>query len=785
MKHLFSKVLILALLLAQAFSTWGTIPVHASTLTVTSNADSGPGSLRQAIADAVAGDTITFDASLAGATINLASTLNISRDLTIDGSSLSTQVTISGDTTSDDTADVCVFSINQNVTVSLNGLIITKGNGITNFFGGGGGILNNGVLILTNSTLSKNITSGSSSGGGIFNTEFGTLTIMDSTISENTAYTGGGIYSVGAITVTDSNFLDNHAINASGGGLVTNTGTSTVENSTFSGNTSDGYGGAIHSSNLLIVKNSTFSNNTAQSGGAIMGSSTITVTDSSFFNNQTGDCPICSGGGIESWGALTVTGSTFQNNSAYRGGGIDTYENTIVVNTTFQNNTGLKGAGIYNSGTLTLTNSTISNDAIYYGGGIYNYGTLNFLNTLISNINSSSENCINLGTIGTNVNNLVEDGTCATGGVNFLTGDPLLAPLSDNGGPTLTAGLVNGSPAIDAGDDAICAASPVNNLDQRGMPRPIGAHCDIGAFEGEVPDSIAPRVSSIVPAGINYTAAPHVNFIVTFTEPVSGVDETGPVFDDFSLDATGLSDVSVTAVTRLSDTTYTVSAYTGTGTGYLRLDLISTGHIVDAFSNPLNMAFTNGESYLIFRSANFTDVPDDYWAHNFIEFLYAAHVTGGCGGGNYCPEAPVTRAQMAVFVLSAAHYGSYIPPSATGTVFTDVPADSFAAAWIEQLAAEGITGGCGGGKFCPNASITRAQMAVFLVKAMYGSTYTPPAATGEIFADVPADGFAAAFIEQLVADGITGGCGGGDFCPNQPITRAEMAVFLVAAFNLP
>jgi hypothetical protein len=140
---------------------------------------------------------------------------------------------------------------------------------------------------------------------------------------------------------------------------------------------------------------------------------------------------------------------------------------------------------------------------------------------------------------------------------------------------------------------------------------------------------------------------------------------------------------------------------------------------------------------------------------------------------------------MAIFVLRAAHGATFAPPAATGTVFTDVPADSFAAAWIEQLVAEGITGGCGGNNFCPNAPITRAQMAVFLVKAMYGAAYTPPDAVGGVFADVPADGFAAAFIEQLVADGITGGCGGGDYCPNAYVTRAEMAVFLVAAFDLP
>jgi Tol biopolymer transport system component len=181
----------------------------------------------------------------------------------------------------------------------------------------------------------------------------------------------------------------------------------------------------------------------------------------------------------------------------------------------------------------------------------------------------------------------------------------------------------------------------------------------------------------------------------------------------------------------------------------------------------------------------FVDVPPGYWAKNFVERLYLANVTGGCGGGNFCPDQKVTRAQMAVFVLSAKHGPGYVPPAATGEAFSDVAQDSFAAAWIEQMATEGITGGCGGGNFCPNASITRAQMAVFLVKGMYGTAYVPPAATGGVFTDVASDSFAAAFIEKLAADGITGGCGSGKYCPNASITRAEMAVFLVMSFNLP
>jgi hypothetical protein len=114
----------------------------------------------------------------------------------------------------------------------------------------------------------------------------------------------------------------------------------------------------------------------------------------------------------------------------------------------------------------------------------------------------------------------------------------------------------------------------------------------------------------------------------------------------------------------------------------------------------------------------FNDVPCtggtfDPW----IEDLAARAITGGCGGGNYCPAATVTRAQMAVFLLKASQAPGYAPPACTGTVFNDVPCSGEPFdPWIEDLAARAITGGCGGGNYCPASSVTRAQMAVFLTK---------------------------------------------------------------------
>ncbi|MEJ5224257.1 MAG: Ig-like domain-containing protein, partial [Anaerolineales bacterium] len=126
------------------------------------------------------------------------------------------------------------------------------------------------------------------------------------------------------------------------------------------------------------------------------------------------------------------------------------------------------------------------------------------------------------------------------------------------------------------------------------------------------------------------------------------------------------------------------------------------------------------------------------------------------------------------------------PDVGSSTGFADVPVTHWAAAWIKQFAIEGITAGCGGGNYCPGSPVTREQMAVFLLRAKYGAPYTPPdvgSSTG--FADVPVTHWAAAWIKQLAAEGITTGCGGGNFCPSTPVSRDQMAVFIQRTFNLP
>lgn len=153
----------------------------------------------------------------------------------------------------------------------------------------------------------------------------------------------------------------------------------------------------------------------------------------------------------------------------------------------------------------------------------------------------------------------------------------------------------------------------------------------------------------------------------------------------------------------------------------------------------------------------FRDVP---LAHRFwteIEAIENVGITNGCGAGLYCPGNLVTRAEMAVFLVRASHGSAFTPPPATGTVFQDVPATHWAAAHIEQLQRDGITNGCGSGSFCPGANVLRSEIAAFLVRTKYGSNYVPPPATG-VFGDVSTSHWAAPYVEQIYRDGVTNGC---------------------------
>ena len=279
--------------------------------------------------------------------------------------------------------------------------------------------------------------------------------------------------------VTLDNLVIQNGSFPSGAGIYNN-GTLTVNNSIFSGNTASIGGGAIQNSGSLTVNNSTFSGNTASiEGGAILNLALdgSAITNSIFTGNISGN-----GAGVENYGPLTVNNSTFSDNTASGEGGAilnDSSGASTVTNSTFGSNSANAGGGIYNLNlaSLKIANSTFSNNTAggASGGGIANFGSLLYDSTIITN--STGGDCVNSGTLNSaSTNNLVEDGSCPA--ALSLSGNPQLGPLANNGGPTQTFALLANSPAIDAGSDTLCTST-----DQRGISRPQGAHCDIGAFE--------------------------------------------------------------------------------------------------------------------------------------------------------------------------------------------------------------------------------------------------------------------------------------------------------------
>ncbi len=191
---------------------------------------------------------------------------------------------------------------------------------------------------------------------------------------------------------------------------------------------------------------------------------------------------------------------------------------------------------------------------------------------------------------------------------------------------------------------------------------------------------------------------------------------------------------------------------------------------------PVTWALHVGES--------FPDVPTSNLFYRYVETIFHRAVTAGCDDTNYCPDNPALRIQMAVFLLKSRFGPSYAPPPALG-IFADVDVDNPAAPWIERLYNLGITGGCATEplRYCPYDPVLRKQMAVFLLKTLNESEYVPPPCQG-IFADVPCPSPFADWIEDLANRQIAAGCGSGDFCPGNPNTRGQMAVFLVKTFGL-
>jgi CSLREA domain-containing protein len=325
---------------------------------------------------------------------------------------------------------------------------------------------------------------------------------------------------------------------------------------------------SVNSGKILTIHTLTIANGKASNGGGIYNGGTLTVTNTTFSNNSASN----SGGGIDnSHGTmLTVTDSTFTGNSGGSGGAIDNNVAMNVSNSTFFNNnaTGI-GGGIDNGSGgdgATLTNTTFSGNTTASsldGGGIGNFGALTLKNSIIANSGTGGD-CHNggAGSLTADSHNLADDNTC--GSATQKTSVQInLQSLASNGGPTQTMALGAGSAAIDAGNDTVCIAAPVNNLDQRGVTRPQGSHCDVGAYELlTFPVTVNQAAGQSDP-----TNSSPIHFTVVFSQPI---DTSTFIASDVTLGGTvsGTLSAVVTQIAPNDGTTFdiAVSGMTGSGT---------------------------------------------------------------------------------------------------------------------------------------------------------------------------------------------------------------------------
>ena len=178
----------------------------------------------------------------------------------------------------------------------------------------------------------------------------------------------------------------------------------------------------------------------------------------------------------------------------------------------------------------------------------------------------------------------------------------------------------------------------------------------------------------------------------------------------------------------------------------------------------------------------FLDVSAASFAMTNIMAIKAAGITTGCGGGNYCASGSVSRQEMAAFLVRAVEGEPPAGYCGTTNPFLDVPFASGMCGYIKRLSELGITTGCGGGNYCPLNSVSRQEMAAFLVRAVEGEPAAGYCGTTNPFTDVPYTSGLCGYIKRLSELGITTGCGGGNYCPIGLVTREQMGAFLARAF---
>jgi hypothetical protein len=213
--------------------------------------------------------------------------------------------------------------------------------------------------------------------------------------------------------------------------------------------------------------------------------------------------------------------------------------------------------------------------------------------------------------------------------------------------------------------------------------------------------------------------------------------------------------------------------------------MVSTPRPVQHWDSTFTETLSNTDSkvWTLHVGDSFSDVPQANQYYKFVETILHRGVTAGCGDSVYCPSTSSQRDQMAVFVLVAKEGPGYSPAACTTPIFSDVPASSPFCRFVEELSRRGVVSGCGDGRYCPADPVTREQMSVFALRTL-DPALNPPACTTPLFNDVPASSPFCKWIEELARRGVVAGCGGGSYCPQAPVSRDQMSVFISLTFGL-
>jgi uncharacterized repeat protein (TIGR01451 family) len=342
-------------------------------------------------------------------------------------------------------------------------------------------------------------------------------------------------------------------------------------------------------------------------------------------------------------------------------------------------------------------------------------------------------------------------------------------------------------------DQLTCVGEPATFMAAASGVTPIGIQWQVstdGTHFNNVPGEMGSTLTfttSMSQNGNKYRAVfTNACTTATTTAATLTVDDysVAPTDKSFTAANGGTGNIDVTAApgctwNAVSNVTWvTISSGGGMGNG------------TAAYSVAQNLGATNrsgtitiaNHDHTVLQGAAFLDVPPTHLFYTEIGKLSARGITVGCGGGNYCPEAFVTREQMAAFIMRA--LGEFNPPTPASQRFNDVPTSNIFYNFIDRLAALGITLGCGNGNYCPSANVTREQMAAFMIRAL--GEFDPPTPPTQRFNDVPSSNIFFNFIDRMAARGITFGCSASPplYCPGDSVTRGQMAAFLVRAFSL-